>query len=218
MRRLLFLISSSPAVFSIVYLNRVNCDFAIFRELGFSEFQAEFHAGLVELTVQITHQRIDQSAARALSHILPTPIDALCLTPMVFVPLSVRWITCGQSAFTMSHVFFASATGFQQIGSASRSAIRQNASARLHALSALSARSCIYISITYFVTHAACSIAKDCTVLYISAHPRLRLRPEMQWASLFYLIAATSSSNSFQVSWQCSNPGSLPSTKPHRHV
>ena len=183
MRRLLFLISSSPAVFSIVYLNRVNCDFAIFRELGFSEFQAEFHAGLVELTVQITHQRIDQSAARALSHILPTPIDALCLTPMVFVPLSVRWITCGQSAFTMSHVFFASATCFQQIGSASRSAIRQNTSARLHALSALSARSCIYISITYFVTHAACSIAKDCTVLYISAHPRLRLRPEMRWAS-----------------------------------
>lgn len=76
MRRLLFLISSSPSVFSIVYFNRVNRDFAIFRELGFSEFQAEFHAGLVELTVQITHQRIDQSAARALSHILPTPIDA----------------------------------------------------------------------------------------------------------------------------------------------
>ena len=147
------------SVFSIVYLNRVNRDFAIFRELGFSEFQAEFHAGLVELTVQITHQRIDQSAARALSHILPTPIDALCLTPMVFVPLSVRWIACGQSAFTMSHVFFASATGFQQIGSASRLVIRQNASAHLHALSALSALSCIYISITYFVTHAACSIA-----------------------------------------------------------
>lgn len=102
-----FLISSSPSVFSVVYLNRVNRDFALFRELGFSEFQTEFHAGLVELTVQITHQRIDQSAARALSHILPTPIDALCLTPMVFVPLSVRWITCGQSAFTMSHVFFA---------------------------------------------------------------------------------------------------------------
>ena len=76
MRRLLFLISSSPSVFSIVYFNRVNRDFAIFRELGFSEFQAEFHAGLVELTVQITHQRIDQSVARALSHILPTPIDA----------------------------------------------------------------------------------------------------------------------------------------------
>lgn len=180
MRRLLFLISSSPSVFSIVYLNRVNRDFAIFRELGFSEFQAEFHAGLVELTIQITHQRIDQSAARALSHILSTPIDALCLTPMMFVPLSVRWITCGQSAFTMSHVFFANATGFQQIGSASRSAIRQNASTRLHALSALS---CIYISITYFVTHAACSIAKECTAFYISAHPRLRLRPEMQWAS-----------------------------------
>ena len=180
MRRLLFLISSSPSVFSIVYLNRVNRDFAIFRELGFSEFQAEFHADLVELTVQITHQLINQSAARALSHILPTPIDALGLTPMVFVPLSVRWITCGQSAFTMSHVFSASATGFQQIGSASKLVIRQNASAHLHALSALS---CIYISITYFVTHAACSIAKECTAFYISAHPRLRLRPETRWVS-----------------------------------
>ena len=175
--------NASSLSFSVVYLNRVNRDFAIFRELGFSEFQAEFHAGLVELTVQITHQRIDQSAARALSHILPTPIDALCLTPMVFVPLSVRWIACGQSAFTMSHVFFARATGFQQIGSASKSAIRQNASAHLHTLPALSALSCIYISITYFVAHAACSIAQECTVLYISAHPRLRLRPEIQWAS-----------------------------------
>lgn len=180
MRRLLFLISSSPSVFSIVYLNRVNRDFAIFRELGFSEFQAEFHAGLVELTVQITHQRIDQSAARALSHILPTPIDALCLTLMVFAPLSVRWIICGQSAFTMSHVFSASATGFQQIGSASRLVIRQNASARLYVLSAIS---CIYISITYLVAHAACSIAKECMVFYISAHPRLRLRPEIRWTS-----------------------------------
>ena len=85
------------SVFSIVYLNRVNRDFAIFRKLGFSEFQAEFHAGLVELTVQIAYQCIDQSAARALSHILSTPIDALCLTPMVFVPLSVRWIACGHS-------------------------------------------------------------------------------------------------------------------------
>ena len=93
MRRLLFLISSSPSVFSIIYLNRVNRDFAIFRELGFSEFQAEFHAGLVELTVQITHQSIDQSAARVLGHILPTPIDALYLTPMVSAPLFVRWIT-----------------------------------------------------------------------------------------------------------------------------
>ena len=168
------------SVFSVVYLNRVNRDFAIFRELGFSEFHAEFHAGLVELTVQITHQRIDQSAARALSHIFPTPIDALGLKPMEFVTLSVRWITCGQSAFTMSHVFSASAMGFQQIGSASKLAIRQNASARLYALSALS---CIYISITYFVAHAACSIAKECAAFYISAHPRLRLRPEMQWAS-----------------------------------
>lgn len=71
-----FLISSSPSVFSVVYLNRMDRDFAIFRRFGLSEFQAEFHAGLVELTVQITHQRIDQSVARALSHILPTPIDA----------------------------------------------------------------------------------------------------------------------------------------------
>lgn len=124
--------------------------------------------------------RLSQSRESRLRHILPNLIDALCLTPMVFAPLSVRWIACGQSAFTMSHVFSASATGFQQIGSASRSAIRQNASAHLHALSALS---CIYISITYFVTHAACSIAKECTAFYISAHPRLRLRPEMQWAS-----------------------------------
>ena len=100
----------------------------------------------------------------------------------------------------MSHVFFARATDFQQIGSASRSAIRQNAPTRLNALSALSALSCIYISITYFVTHAACSIAKEYTAFYISAHPRLRLRPEMQWASFLYLIAATSNSNSFQAS------------------
>lgn len=71
-----FLMSSSPSVFSVVYLNRMDRDFAIFRRFGLSEFQAEFHAGLVELTVQITHQRIDQSVARALSHILPTPIDA----------------------------------------------------------------------------------------------------------------------------------------------
>ena len=54
-----FLISSSPSVFSVVYLNRMDRDFAIFRRFGLSEFQAEFHAGLVELTVQITHQRID---------------------------------------------------------------------------------------------------------------------------------------------------------------
>ena len=176
MRRLLFLISSSPSVFSIVYFNRVNRDFAIFRELGFSEFQAEFHAGLVELTVQITHQRIDQSAARVLSHILPTPIDAAH---------GVRSFVCSvdnMRAIRIHHgpCFFASAMGFQQIGSASRLVIRQNASARLYALSALS---CIYISITYFVTHAACSIAKKCTAFYISAHPRLRLRPEMRWAS-----------------------------------
>ena len=61
--------------------------------------------------------------------------------------------------------------------------IRQNASAHLHALSALSELSCIYHLNYIFVTHAACSIAKECTAFYISAHPRLRLRPEMQWAS-----------------------------------
>lgn len=76
MRRLLFFNIFQTIGFSVVYLNRVNRDFAIFLGLGFSEFQAEFHVGLVELTVQITHQRIGQSAARALSHILPTPIDA----------------------------------------------------------------------------------------------------------------------------------------------
>ena len=171
------------SVFSVVYLNRMDRDFVIFRWLGFSEFRAKLHAGLIEFTVQVTYQHIGQSAARVLSHILPAPIDALCLTPMVFAPLFVRWIACGQSAFTMGHVFSASATGFQQIGSASRLVIRQNASARLYALSALS---CIYISITYFVTHAACSIAKECTAFYISAHPRLRLRPGMRWVSSVY--------------------------------
>ena len=174
MRRLLFLISSSPSVFSIVYFNRVNRDFAIFRELGFSEFQAEFHAGLVELTVQITHQRIDQSAARALSHILPTPIDALCLTPMVFVPLSVRWITCGQSAFTMSHVFFASATGFQQIGSASRLVIRQNASAHPHAPSRAFTHSHASTSRLHTLSLMRHVQSPKNVHLYISAHPRLR--------------------------------------------
>lgn len=180
MRRLLFLISSSPSVFSIVYFNRVNRDFAIFRELGFSEFHAEFHAGLVELTVQITHQRIDQSAARALSHILPTPIDALCLTPMVFVPLSVRWITCGQSAFAMSHVFSASATGFQQIEPASTLVIRQNVFAHSCALSCTFA----HLRLDCIFCHS-CGMF-NCPLMYIlciSAHPRLRLRPEMRWAS-----------------------------------
>lgn len=66
----------------------------------------------------------------------------------------------------MSHVFFASATGFQQIEPASRLVIRQNAFARLYVLSAIS---CIYISITYLVAHAACSIGKEYTVSYISA-------------------------------------------------
>ena len=189
--------NASSLSFSVVYLNRVNRDFAIFRELGFSEFQAEFHAGLVELTVQITHQRIDQSAARALSHILPTPIDALCLTPMVFVPLSVRWIACGQSAFTMSHVFFARATGFQQIGSASKSAIRQNASARLYALSALS---CIYISITYFVSLMRHVQSPKNVQPFISAPIQGYVYVLKCSGPLFYLIAATSSSDSFQVS------------------
>ena len=154
MRRLLFLISSSPSVFSIVYFNRVNRDFAIFRELGFSEFQAEFHAGLVELTVQITHKRIDQSAARALSHILPTPIDALCLTPMVFVPLSVRWITCGQSAFTMSHVFFASARDFQQIDSAFKSTNQSRPLAHLRAFARICTHKCAHSDLDHILRHS----------------------------------------------------------------
>lgn len=165
-----YLSASNPVPrFSVVYLNRMDRDFALFRELGFSEFQAEFHAGLVELTVQITHQRIDQSAARALSHILPTPIDALCLTPMAFVPLSVRWITCGQSAFTMSHVFFARATDFQQIGSASRSAIRQNASTRLNALSALSC-TFAHLRLDCIFCHS-CGMF-NCPLMYSTVHQR----------------------------------------------
>ena len=198
MRRLLFLISSSPSVFSIVYFNRVNRDFAIFRELGFSEFQAEFHAGLVELTVQITHQRIDQSAARALSHILPTPIDALCLTPMVFVPLSVRWITCGQSAFTMSHVFSASATGFQQIEPASMLVIRQNVFAHSRALSRTFMHFCAStLHILPFMRH----VQLPTDVQYrVSAPIQGYVYVLKCGGPLFYLIAATSSSNSFQAS------------------
>ena len=180
MRRLLFLISSSPSVFSIVYFNRVNRDFAIFRELGFSEFQAEFHAGLVELTVQITHQRIDQSAARALSHILPTPIDAPRLNAH-----GIRSFDCSVDNMRIIRIHHEPCFLRERDGlSIDRICFQvSNSSECVRALHALSALSCIYISITYFVAHAACSIAKECTVLYISAHPRLRLRPEIRWTS-----------------------------------
>ena len=39
----------------------MNRDFAIFRGLGFSEFRAKFHAGLIEFAIQIAYQHIGQS-------------------------------------------------------------------------------------------------------------------------------------------------------------
>ena len=66
----------------------------------------------------------------------------------------------------MSHVFSASATGFQQIGSASRLVIRQNASAHLHALSRILA----YQHLDYiFCSCTACSLTQGCTVLFFDA-------------------------------------------------
>lgn len=196
MRRLLFFNIFQTIGFSVVYLNRVNRDFVIFRGLGFSEFQAEFHAGLVELTVQIAYQCIGQSAARVLSHILPNLIDALCLTPMVFVPLSVRWITCGQSAFTMSHVFSASATGFQQIGSASRSAIRQNASTRFtHSQHSHASTSQLHTLSLMRHVQSPKNVQP-----FISAPIQGYVYVLKCSGPLFYLIAATNSSNSFQAS------------------
>ena len=195
MRRLLFLISSSPSVFSIVYFNRVNRDFAIFRELGFSEFQAEFHAGLVELTVQITHQRIDQSAARALSHILPTPIDALCLTPMVFVPLSVRWITCGQSRIHHEPCFLRERDGVPT----DRACIHvSNPPERVRALSRTFMHFCAStLHILPFMRH----VQLPTDVQYrVSAPIQGYVYVLKCGGPLFYLIAATSSSNSFQAS------------------
>lgn len=180
MRRLLFLISSSPSVFSIVYFNRVNRDFAIFRELGFSEFQAEFHAGLVELTVQITHQRIDQSAARALSHILPTPIDAPRLNAH-----GIRSFDCSVDNMRIIRIHHEPCFLRERDGlSIDRICFQvSNSSECVRAPSrTLSTLMHLHL-ITYFVAHAACSIAKECTVLYISAHPRLRLRPEIRWTS-----------------------------------
>ena len=53
---------------SVIYFNRMDRDFAIFRSIGVPEFRAEFHAGLVELTVQIAHQHIGQGSARKVAH------------------------------------------------------------------------------------------------------------------------------------------------------
>lgn len=170
-------------------------DFVIFRWFGFSEFRAKFHAGLIELTIQIAYQRIGQSAARALSHILPTPIDALCLTPMVFVPLSVRWITCGQSAFTMSHVFSASATGVPT----DRACIHvSNPPERVRALSRTFMH--FYASTLHilpFMRH----VQLPTDVQYCVSAPTQGYVYVLKCGGpLFYLIAATSSSNSFQAS------------------
>lgn len=197
MRRLLFLISSSPSVFSIVYLNRVNRDFAIFRGLGFSEFQAEFHASLVELTVQITHQRIDQSAARALSHILPTPIDAPRLNAH-----GIRSFDCSVDNMRIIRIhhepcFLRTRDGLSidricfQVSNSSecvRAPLRtlstlMHLPSQLHTLSLMrhvqspkNAQSFISAPIQGYVYVLKCS------------------------GPLFYLIAATSSSNSFQAS------------------
>ena len=115
-----------------------------------------------------------------LSHVLSTPIRRIALNAHGICSFICSMDNIRAIRIHHGPCFLRERDGGQQIEPASRLVIRQNASARLYALSALS---CIYISITYFVTHAACSIAKECTAFYISAHPRLRLRPEMQWAS-----------------------------------
>ena len=51
MRRLLLFNISNPSGFSVIYLNRMNRDFVVFRGLSFSEFRSEFHTGLIELTI-----------------------------------------------------------------------------------------------------------------------------------------------------------------------
>lgn len=63
MRRLLLFNISNPSVFSVIYLNRMNRDFVVFRGLSFSEFRAEFHTGLIELTIRL---RTSTSANRPL--------------------------------------------------------------------------------------------------------------------------------------------------------
>ena len=76
----------------------------------------------------------------------------------------------------MSHVFFASATGGQQIEPASRLVIRQNAFAHSRALSrtlahsrALS-RTLAYQHLDYiFCSCTACSLTQGCTVLFFDA-------------------------------------------------
>lgn len=84
-----------------------------------------------------------------------------------------------QSAFTMSHVFFASATGFQQIEPASRLVIRQNAFAHSRALSRILA----YQHLDYiFCSCTACSLTQGCTVLFFDAGfaTLRRLREQLQ--------------------------------------
>lgn len=66
----------------------------------------------------------------------------------------------------MSHVFFASATGFQQIELASTLVIRQNVFARSRALSRILA----YQHLDYiFCSCTACSLTQGCTVLFFDA-------------------------------------------------
>ena len=84
-----------------------------------------------------------------LGHVLSTPIRRIMLNAH-----GVRSFVCSvdnMRAIRIHHgpCFFASAMGFQQIGSASRLVIRQNASVRLHVLSALS---CIYLN--YILCHS----------------------------------------------------------------
>ena len=89
----------------------------------------------------------------------------------------------------MSHVFFASATGVQQIEPASRLVIRQNAFAHSRALSrtlahsrALS-RTLAYQHLDYiFCSCTACSLTQGCTVLFFDAGfaTLRRLREQLQ--------------------------------------
>ena len=66
----------------------------------------------------------------------------------------------------MSHVFFASATGFQQIELASTLVIRQNVFAHSRALS----RTLAYQHLDYiFCSCTACSLTQGCTVLFFDA-------------------------------------------------
>ena len=58
-----------PIIFSVVNLDRMNRDFRVsICGIGFLEFRAKFHAGLIELTVQIAHQHIANGSARKVAH------------------------------------------------------------------------------------------------------------------------------------------------------